>query len=55
MEMLREQRKQLQLLEGGLKWVRRLLHKPVALAGRQRRSRVPAGLRLPQLALPERL
>jgi hypothetical protein len=28
--------------------MRRLIHKPVALAGRQRRSSVPAGLRLPQ-------
>src|SRR6478736_3041686 len=28
--------------------MRRLIHKPVALAGRQRRSFVPTGLRLPQ-------
>jgi len=28
--------------------MRRLVHKPVALAGRQRRSSFPTGLRLPQ-------
>ena len=33
---------------GRLKEMRRLVHKPVALAGRQRRSSFPTGLRLPQ-------
>jgi hypothetical protein len=31
-----------------LKWRRRLIHKPVALTWRQRRSYIPSGLRLPQ-------
>jgi len=48
MEMLREQRKQLQPTGGRLKSMRRLVHKPVALTWRERQSSLPSGLRLLQ-------
>jgi hypothetical protein len=48
MEMLREQRKQLQLLEAALRECDGLFTNRLLWLGRQRRSHAPTGLRLPQ-------